>query len=140
MTKIALAALGAAALLVLSACVTPTDPDAGPGTTPTPPGTVASFFNQVCVANRNDLGQAPQTIASMNFILNTTEGRYYHRTYDLSFRFAPVGRGQTACEMGWRNNEAFTINRQAVWSVAPDAFVPIDESINFMFASITGNG
>ncbi len=140
MPRIALAALAAAALVSLAACVTPTDPDAAPGLTATPPATAASFFRQVCVANRNALSQGPQTIAGMSFVLNTTERRYYHRTYDLSFRFAPLSNGQVACEMGWRNDAPFTTNRQAVWSVAPDAFVPIDESINFMFASITGNG
>lgn len=140
MSKLTLTALASAALLALAACETPTSPTAGPGLTPTPPATAASFFSQVCVANRANLSQGPQTIAQMAFILNTSEGRYYHRTFDLSFRFAPVGQGQVACEMGWRNNEAFTTNRQAVWSVAPDAFVPIDESINFLFASILGNG
>lgn len=135
MTRRAIAAAALAATTVLAACeATPTSPNVGPGPTPLSAGEAAAFFQTVCVNNRNNVSGMRATLATMPFVLNTSEGRYYHQQVDLSFVVDTAAAGRSYCEMGWRTFDSFEANRNAIQRVAPGAQVPFDPSLNFLRA------
>ncbi len=108
-----------AVVALVSGCVSPTSPTAGPGPRALSAAEAAGYFVQVCDANRNNANAARATLASLPFVLNTTENRYYHEQRDLSFVIQTAAAGRSYCEMGWRSNQSFAANRAAVTGAVP---------------------
>ncbi len=127
-------ALALVATAALSACTVPTDPNALPGQTAVSPAQAAGWFQQVCGNNRNNARGALSVISGNDFVLNSTVGRYYHRTLDLSFVTSEVSAGRSYCEMGWRNGASLDANRSAVGGTVPGTDVQYNPTNNFYSA------
>ena len=114
------AILAGVAVLGLAACEPPSAPNAYAGETSVPAANAGGLFQQVCVANQNQLAEAPMVLAQLPFTRNSTEDIYYHNTFNLSFKLAAQPAG-SRCSMVWASTDSAGTNRATILSVAPGA-------------------
>lgn len=121
--------LAAVAGLGLAACEPPSSPNAFAGETSAPAANAGGLFQQVCVANQNQLAEAPKLLAQLPFTRNSTEDIYYHNTFNLSFKLTAQPAG-ALCSMVWSSPNDAGTNRATILSVAPGAvFRDVDNGL-----------
>lgn len=130
-----LAALALAATTAIAACAPVSSPDALPGTIRLSAGEAAGYFQQICIANANNLSATQSALAAGPYTYNTVDARYYHRDLDLSFALSEVSGGRVQCEIGWRGTSSERANQSAISNVSRNSGVRYNGDIDVYFAT-----